>query len=46
MRVISGSLTEIAGNYRYTTPVRDKAKSLLKKLSNSSSGKNSKSDEK
>ena len=41
MRVISGSLTEIAGNYRYTTPVRDKAKALLKKLSNSSSGKGS-----
>ena len=46
MRVISGSLTEIAGNYRYTTPVRDKAKALLKKLSNSSSGKSSKADAK
>ena len=37
MKVMTASLTEIAGNYRYTTPVRDKAKALLKKLSNSKS---------
>ncbi len=36
MKVMTASLTEIAANYRYSTPVRDKAKSLLKKLSNSS----------
>ena len=41
IKVMTGSLTEIASNYRYTTPVRDKAKALLKKLSNSSSSKNS-----
>ena len=36
MKVMTASLTEIAANYRYSTPVRDKAKALLKKLSNSS----------
>ena len=39
--VMTGTLTEIAANYRYSTPVRDKAKSLLKTLANSNSSKNS-----
>ena len=39
--VMTGTLTVIAANYRYSTPVRDKAKSLLKTLANSNSSKNS-----
>ena len=35
--VMTATLTEIASNYRYTTPVRDKAKALLKSLANSNS---------
>jgi len=35
------SLTMICSNYRYSTPVRDKAKNLLKKLSNTSSSSSS-----
>lgn len=39
-KIIINSLTQIGSNYRYATPVRDKAKKLLKKLSSSgSSGK-------
>ena len=45
INVMTVTLTEIASNYRYSTPVRDKAKALLKSLAtNSSSSK--KADEK
>ena len=40
--VMTVTLTEIASNYRYSSPVRDKAKQLLKSLANNSnSSKNS-----
>lgn len=40
--VMTSTLTEIASNYRYATPVREKAKQLLKNLASSgSSSKNS-----
>lgn len=43
--VMTVSLTEIASNYRYSTPVRDKAKALLKTLANSNSNSSSKNSD-
>lgn len=40
------TLTQISSNYRYSTPVRNKALQLLKTLSNGSSGSKSNSDAK
>ena len=40
-KVMIESLTKIAAEYRYSTPVRQKAQKLLKTLSNTNSSKNS-----